>query len=213
MDWTDPRQLEDILTEIARYAPECSVMQNMREAYRKSAQTNYKQRMVDDLSYEISEGMYERISNSDNIYANFVIGADFGSWNHDWRVGPVYSVLDRDGAVRLMSDEYKKDISDGQLEMWLDEPDMSDNNGDDEEAYELMDRWYTEGTPQQDNPDQMRLQFASALLKKKAAVKDARDPTMLPPRDDQAQTLTSRSRTQSWETCVKDWIMKSVRTR
>ena len=185
VDFTDQQQLESILTEMARYAPEVSVMKNLREAFRKNSETNYKEQMVSDLSYEITEGMYERLSNSDNIYTELRYGPDFGSWNHDWRQGPVYEVLDRDGAVRCMSDEYIKDISDGQLELWLDEPDMSDRGNDNEdEAYELMDRWYTEGTPQQDNPDQMKLQFASALLKKKALVTMHQTPTMLPPRTD-----------------------------
>jgi hypothetical protein len=48
-----------------------------------------------------------------------------------------------------------------------------------------MDKWYTEGIPQEKNPDQMQLQFRSSLLKKKKAlIEMAPSPSMLPPRDD-----------------------------
>ena len=197
IDFTDQRQLASVLMFMANYAPECSVWRNMREAFSKDAEAQYKGQLASDLEYEFTSGMYER---SEGWYTTLLFGPNFDeAWSGDWHQGPVYEVLDRDGAVRLMQDfpnpeEEIKNIGDGEVELWLDasstrynlEHDDSENN---EEAYELMDRWYTKGQPQQSDENQMRLQFQSSLLKKKALVDMHETPTKLPPRDDMKRHL------------------------
>ena len=183
VDFTDPQQLADLLTMLARYSPECSVWKNIRQAYREGKEAQYRDDRVYDLQNELDETMYER---NDEAYTELRFGADFkDGFGGDWNIGPVYEVLGRQGAMRMMSDDIHKDISDGQLEVWVDQYYESDRGDDrDLSAYELVDKWYTQGRTREEDPNQMKMQFKSHLLKKKALVEMHDTPTMLPPRDD-----------------------------
>ena len=189
-DFTNKIQLESLLVYTGRYSPECSVWQNIRQAFEEGAQANYRSRRIGDLEYAINSDMYERGDDSEGrpIYTEMRYGPEFKTrFGGNWRVSPVYEVLDREGAYRMMNDDEpasKMDISGGQLSLYMMEPDTSDDENN-EESYELMDRWYTKGAPRKNDPNQMQLQFQSSLLKKKKALVQMHEtPTMLPPRND-----------------------------
>jgi hypothetical protein len=188
IDFTDENQMRSILLTMARYAPDCSVWKNIHEAYRLSGEARYADDRTSDLHYELTDGMRER---NDNVYTELRYGPKFDeSFGYEWRIAPVYEVLDRWGASRMLSDG-PKDISDGQLELWVDpNPDYSDRD-EEYEAPELMEKWYTEGgSPQQKtDKNQMRFQFQSFLLKKKALIEMHETSDKLPPRDDMKEHL------------------------
>lgn len=194
IDFTSEEQMLPLLKYVYGYAPGCSVWRNIIKAYEDGAAAQYKYRRIDDLKYAIDE-IQEYSGGEDRhgrpIFTDLRFGKNFDTSFTDWNTGPVSEVIDRNGAMRMLeqiADESPEkpedmDISDGQLSFYVNEADYDDDSNN-EEAAELMDRWYTQGIPQDRDPRQQQLQFQSSLLKKKALIQMNESPTMLPPRDD-----------------------------
>lgn len=217
IDFGNPYGLESLLVFIEHYNPDCSVWQNIRKSYQQGKEAQYRSRRIGDLEYAITNDMYEQETDGAGrpIYTELRFGPDYETrFNGNWNIAPVYEVLDREGAVRMLDDnegeeerrvnrgrrDHDMNIGDGQLSFYMMDDDASgrDDEGN-EESYELMDKWYTAGVPRQEDPNQMQLQFQGSLLKKHALVDIHETPKMLPPRNDMRRHLDTQVQDEAME--------------